>query len=78
MKENDKTEARARVKPRSSYQISNDTGESNKAVNTYTMFIIGATALFTGFWALACLVNATLQDGPLTAIRHLATAITGH
>lgn len=78
MRDHEKETALTRVKRRSSWQLSRDTSSNDETVNQFTMFVIGATAFFAGFWALACLGNAFFQDGPLSILRHLASAITGH
>lgn len=78
MRDNDKETTLSRVKRRSSWQASQETGEGGKAVNQYTMFALGAATILAGFWAMACLANAFFQDGPLSMLRQLAAAITGH
>lgn len=66
-----------RVKKRGAWQVSRDNSDNEGTVNNLTMFVIGATAFSAGFWALACLANALLQDGPLRMLSQLATAVTG-
>lgn len=77
MRENDKETVQTRVKRRGSWQVSRDTSNNDETVNHLTMFVIGAAALFAGFWALACLANALFQDGPLSMLQQLASAIAG-
>lgn len=78
MRENEKETAQTRVKRRGSWQVSRDTSGSDETVNQFTMFLIGATAFFAGFWALACLANTFFLDGPLNMLSQLAAAISGH
>ncbi len=77
MREYEKETALTRVKRRGAWQAYQDTSSNNETVNQFTLFIIGATAFFAGFWALACLANTFFQDGPLSMIRQLAAAIIG-
>jgi hypothetical protein len=75
--DNEKETTRTLAKKRGTWQASQDASESDETVNHYTMFLIGVAAFFAGFWALACLVNAFLQDGPINMLRQLAGAVTG-
>jgi hypothetical protein len=78
MKRSEQPETLTRAKARYSFQASGHTLENEEAANRYTMFILGAAAFFAGFWASACLISAMLRNGPLSLIKQLAAAITGH
>lgn len=77
MRGNEKETAQTRVKRRGSWQVSRDTSNNDETVNQFTMFVLGAAVFFAGFWALACLAKAFFQDGPLSLLRQLASAIAG-
>ena len=70
-------ETLTRVKTRNYFQTSGEALENEEATNRYAMFILGAASFFAGFWAMACLISAMLQNGPLSIIEQLAAAITG-
>lgn len=78
MHENDKVVALTKAIQRNSYHVSNDYSNNSETLNHCTMFVIGAAAFLTGFWAVSCLVNIVLQDGPALMLKNLTTAVTGH
>lgn len=78
MQGNKKETALTRVKRRGSWQVSRGTSSNKDTVNQFTLFILCAATFFAGMWALACLANALSQDGPLSTLRQLATAISGY
>ena len=77
MNQSGQPETLTRVKGRNSFYASGHALEDEAATTRYPMFILGAASFFAGFWALACLVSAVLQSGPLSIIKQLATAISG-
>lgn len=77
MRDNNQENTLTRVKRRGSWQVSRELSGNDETVNQLTLFIIGAAAFFAGFWALACLLNAFLQVGPLKILKQLSAAITG-
>jgi hypothetical protein len=70
-------ETLTRVKRRNTFRAYGQTQESGEETSRYTMFIIGATSFFAGFWAISCLISAIFQAGPLSVVKQLAVAITG-
>ncbi len=77
MNQSTEPETLTRVKTRNSFHTSGQALENEAATNRYAMFILGAVSFFAGFWAIACMVSAMLQIGPLAIIKQLANAITG-
>lgn len=67
-----------KVKRRSLWKADQDTSEGEETVNRYSIFAGGAAIFLAGLWALACLAGVFFQDGPLSMLRQLATAVTGH
>jgi len=76
MKQSGQPETLTRVKTRNTFHSSGEALENEEATNRYAMFILGAATFFAGFWAAACLISAMLQNGLLSIIKQLATAIT--
>jgi hypothetical protein len=70
-------ETLTRVIERNSFNAYGQDREKEETTNRYTMFILGAASFVAGFWAVACLISAMLQNGPLSIIKQLAAAITG-
>ena len=77
MNDTERTQTQTRAINRNIYQVCRDASESDETANHCTMFIIGAVAFLTGFWAVVCLVSAVLQEGPLVMLKNLAAAVTG-
>ena len=50
---------------------------SEVVVNNYAMFTLGIAAFSAGFWAIACLSKAMIDQGPLSMLMMLGEALLG-
>ncbi|MBU0481379.1 MAG: hypothetical protein KKG47_09770 [Proteobacteria bacterium] len=78
MNENDQqAKAITRTKERFGFRSTGRIDQEEKPVSRYTLFVLGATAIFAGFWAITCFIAALSSNGPLDLFKKLTSALLG-
>jgi len=72
-----KQEVSTRARIRSFHKLSGETSEGEEEASRFTLFLIGAASFAVGFWGIACLVKAMMDQGPVAMIKQLTIAVLG-